>query len=280
MLAITIVVVAFVALLFFFATYKVVPPNEAHVIVFMGRGRYVKSVAEKDGKKGSTAYFLIPFIMQRYILPLTNVKLDITDIELNDKEVAPFVADVVTWLYIDDPIKAAERLDLTAPNVFTSLHQDLKAIVQAIARTVAMKQEILDIMRDRKTFSQNVSVDVNGVLQKWGVELINLEVNDIRDSQNSTIIKDYEAMRQAAVNSTARIAVATREREAVEKEQENKKLAEVATAEAKRVYSEKQIETDRAIGVATQEKEKQVAVSEQSANEQKVHAFRVLGYIK
>lgn len=263
-----------VLFLAFLSTYKVVGTNEAHVIVFMGRGRKIKSPVEIDGVKGRTAYFYIPFIMKRYIMPLTNVKLDIQDIHLKDILVAPFICDVVTWLHIEDPVKAAERLDFTG-NVFESLHKDLTAIVQAIARAAAMKQEILDIMRDRATFATGVSFEVDSVLKSWGVQLVNLEINDIRDETNSAVIQNYESMRKAAIQSLARIEVSKRDREAIEAEQGNRKMAEIATAESEKLFKSKQIERDTFLGIAEQEKDQNIARAEALTNEKKITALRV-----
>lgn len=200
------IIAAAVALLvlFFIVTYKVVDPNEAHVVVLMGRGRKVYSSSE--GKK--SAYFFIPLLMKRFVLPLTNQKMEIADIHLNDTLVAPFICDVVSWLRIADPIQAAERLNLADP--FGTLEQDLIPIVQAVARTGAMKQEILDIMRDRETFARAVSEEVREVLKKWGVQLVNLDINDIRDdeSKGSHVVSDYENQRKAQVNAESRKEIA------------------------------------------------------------------------
>jgi flotillin len=265
-------------IVFFLATYKVVDPNEAHVIVFMGRGRKVYAPKLSGDSKAKTAYFYIPFLMKRFVLPLTNVKIDINDIHLNDIEVAPFIADVITWIHIEDPIKAAERLDLTQGDVFYSLRQDLVNIVQAVARAVAMKQEVLDIMRDRKTFSESVSTEVDGVLKSWGVDLINLEVNDIRDdnAKESQVISDYESIRKVKVNSLARIQVAERDREAVEAEQSNRRKAEIATAEAEEALRKRQIQKDEAVGIAEQKQLKNIAEAKELANMQEVSAIRKL----
>lgn len=269
LILIGIAVVALLAL-FFFSTYKIVGTNEAHVIVFMGRGRTVKTPIEG----GKTSYFYIPFLMKRYVLPLTNVKLDINDIPLNDNKMAPFVCDVVTWLHIQDPIKASERLNFEDENAFGSLHNDLTAIVQAVARAAAMKQEILDIMRDRATFANGVSTEVDIILSQWGVKLVNLEVNEIRDYQGSNVIQNYEAMRKAQVQSATRIEIAQRDREAIEAEQSNRQKAEVATAESQKVYMTAQMSRDKAVGIAQQESQQEIARAEQKTNEVKVEALR------
>ena len=269
--------------IFFFATYRVVNADEAHVIVFMGKDRRVYSPRYKisDGSEvgGKTSYFYIPFLMKRQILPLLNVKMDIKDIHLNDMNVAPFISDVISWLHIDDPIRAAERLNFNhSEGTFGSLKDDLINMVHAIARSVAMKQEVLDIMRDRTTFASSVRQEVDGHLKSWGVELVALEVNDIRDDgeKNSHIIANYEAIRKVQVESTARKEVAERTREAVEVEQDNRNKSEVAKASADEQILKRQIERDKNTGIAEQEKQVEIAKSEEIANTQKVLATRKL----
>jgi flotillin len=253
-----------------------VDPNEAHVVVFMSRGRKVYAPKFADDTKVKTAYFYIPLLMKRFILPLTNVKIDINDIHLNDNLVAPFVCDVITWIHIEDPIKSAERLNLSDKDAFSSLREDLLNIVQAVARAVAMKQEVLDIMRDRKTFADSVSTEVDTVLSSWGIELINLEVNDIRDDgdKDSRVISDYESMRKIQVQASARKEIAIKDREAIEVEQENVRLAEIAKAHAEEMYTKRQIEKDQNIGIMAQSKEMEIARKEEEANRQKVEALR------
>lgn len=263
---------AIVALIiFFFSTYTVIGPNEAHVVIFMGRGRTVKTPVEG----GNTSYFYIPFLMKRYIMPLTNVKLDINDIHLNDIKMAPFVCDVVTWLRIQDPIIAAERLSFTSETPFDSLHRDLQAIVQAVARAASMKQEILNIMRDRAEFASVVTKEVDTILEKWGVQLVNLEVNDIRDDGDSRVISNYQSVREAEIDSLARIEVSNRNREAVEKQQENRQKEEVAKANAEKTFFQSQIERDAVVGVKKEEMNQTIAVAKGKANATDVEAFRV-----
>ena len=272
--AIVAIVVVVFFVIFFFSCYTVVSANQAHVVVTMGRGRRIISPVKKDGIDGNTSYFYVPIFMKRYILTLSNVKIDILNIPLNDLEVAPFLCDVITWLRIEDPVLAAERLDLSSENVFQSLHSDLTAIVQAVARAASMKMELLDLMRDRTTFSKSVSSEVDIILKGWGVALTNLEINDIRDADGSEIIQNYETIRKAAIESKTRIEIAQRDREAIEQEQSNRQLAEVSKANAEKTFITAQIERDTAVGIANQEKEQSIAVAEQKTNEKKVSALR------
>lgn len=269
-LVVGIVVVVAVVVILFLSTYTVVVPNEAHVVVRMGGGRKIYS--STAGYK--SAYFYIPFLMKKFMLPLANVKMEIRDIHLNDSKLAPFLSEVICWLHISDAIKAAERLNLVDP--FVSLEQDLINIVQAVARAVAMKQEILDIMKDRQTFSGAVSKEVGTVLEQWGVELINLEVNDIRDDngKQSTVISSYESIRKAEVSSLARQQVAIKAREAIEVEADNTQKAEIARTVADETIQKRQIERDQVVGVQQQKKESVIATESGVANLAKVEANR------
>lgn len=269
-------IIALVAVLFFLSTYTVVEPNQAHIVTRLSKGRKVFTPKlGSDGKPmGKTAYFYIPFLMKRDILYLTNVKEIISNIELHDKEVAPFLCDVVCWFHISNPSLAAERLDLASP--FESVKDSLVNLIQAVGREAAMKQEVLDIMRDRKTFRNSVKEAVASGMEHWGVDIVDLEINDIRDSDNSHVISNYESIRQVQVQTTARKVIAERTREAVEVEQENKRIAEIKMAETEEAFRKRQIEKDRAIGVSEAEKEKLVAETTQQANSSKVAAQRTL----
>ena len=274
------------AVVLFFITYKVVDPNEAHIVVFMGRGRRVYAPKFKDskedifeGKKVKTAYFFVPGLMTKVVLPLTNVKMDIREIHLNDENVAPFVCDVISWIRVNNPIMAAERLDISNPkDIFGPVLDDLINIVQATARAAAMHQEVLGIMKNRKPFAEQVGAQVKEVLVKFGIELVNLEVNDIKDDEEkgSNVIGDYESIRKVEVNTKARKQIALKDREAVEVEQENKRMARVATAFSDEESQKKEIDRDRNVGIARENQQKDVATAQEAANSQKVEAARTL----
>lgn len=262
-----------------FSAYTVVTPNQAHIVTRMSGGRTVFS--PKIGDNGrplyKTAYFYFPMVMKRQVLDLTNVKMEINNIELHDKEVAPFMCDVVCWFHVINPDLAAERLDLRHPEGnFGSVLESLRNLIPAVAREVAMKQEVLDIMRDRKTFGDSLSQSVEIQIEKWGVTMVDLEINDIRDAANSAIIGNYESMRQNVISSTARKQNAQMVQEAIVAEQGNKQLAEMKTAEVEETFRKRQIAKDKEIGIAEADRDLEIAKSTELANKQKVSAQQTL----
>lgn len=250
--------------------YVVVEPNKAHVVVTMGSGRKIYHPAVEGAK---SAYFYLPFLMQRIIVSLENVKHEINNIVLHDKNVAPFQCDITCWFKITDPQLAAEKLDVDEEgNIMTSIRETLNAQVQGVARNAAMQQEILDLMRDRMSFGESVFKTVNGDLDEWGVQLVKLEIIDFADAQGGHVIDDYEKRREAEINSATRQVVAVQDQVAKVKEAEAMKAAEQARIEASQIIEMRDIDRTQSVGIRQQEARLKVAVQADLANAKEVAA--------
>lgn len=260
--------------------YVVVKPNQAHVVVFMGAGRKVYSPSARaaaDGQKYSTAYFYIPILMQRIIVSLENVKHEINEIELRDLNVAPFKCDITCWFKITNPDLAAEKLDVDEDgNIMNSIRETLDAQVQGVTRASAMGLEVIDLMRDRKTFGKEVFEQVNGDLDEWGVQLVKLEIIDFSDTSDSHVIQDYEKRREAEIESETRKTVAHQNKEAEIKEAEARKASEQARIESEQAISLRDLDRDEKVGMREQDARLKVAMQQDKANERQVAAERTL----
>ena len=244
--------------------YRVVPVNETHIRVLQN----TKSVF--SARVGKSAYWVIPFITKMHKLPLCNLAIPVNDIKLNDRQMAKFVCDIMCFVNIKNIDLAVERLILTDTTQemgfdFTRLSEDLRAIMESVGRTVTTKQSILDIYMNRQMLDQAITKEVEAVFPKWGIELVDLELKDIKDAPGSTIIQDIERKVASEIRRDAEVRVAETTRE-----------AEVAKAEAEQIYRQRQIEKDKQIGIAEQTKNLEIAQQEAAANIQKVEASRKL----
>ncbi|OGW79828.1 MAG: hypothetical protein A3G33_02965 [Omnitrophica bacterium RIFCSPLOWO2_12_FULL_44_17] len=242
--------------------YRVVPVNEAHIRIL----RHKKDTFST--REGRSSYWVIPFITKLNRLPLSNLAIPVNDIKLNDKNMAKFVCDIVCFINIRDLNLAAERLVLSNAEKemgfdFMRLSEDLKAIMESIGRTVVTKQTLLDIYMNRQLLDEAITKEVEVVFPKWGIQLVDLELKDIKDAAGSTIIADIERKVAADIRRDADIRVATTTKE-----------AEIAKAEAEELYRKRQIEKDKAIGIAEQTKNQDIALEEAKANTQKIEALR------
>lgn len=254
--------------------YVVVEPNKAHVVVTMGGGRKIYHPARPDSK---SAYFYIPFLMQRIIVSLENVKHEINEIELKDLNVAPFKCDITCWFRIENPELAAEKLDVDSEgNIMQSITETLNAQIQGVARSAAMGQEVIDLMRNRQGFGADVFTQVNGDLDEWGVQLVKLEIIDFKDVQGSQVIKDYETRREATVAAETRKIVAEQDKEAKVVEAESKKIAEKARIESEQEIEMRGIEKKEKVGIREESQRLRVAEEQDKANARKVAADRTL----
>ncbi len=255
--------------------YTVVEPNEAHIVVFMGKGRKVYTPhVDKTGDKVSTAYFFIPFLMKRIILPLSNVKMEIPSFELNDTKMAPFTCEVTCWFCIEKPDIAVEKLNIQTGAFGDVIRDVLEEQVRGIARAAAMKQEILEIMRDRKTFGDGVVNEVNGALEAWGLEIVKLEIVGFSDSEGSTVIKDYEDKRKSQIRADSRKEIANQNKDAQIVEAQALKESGIAKTESNREIEKAVVEKEKQVKMAVQDAEAEVAKKEEEANVQKVEAHR------
>lgn len=264
--------------------YHVVPPDEAHVrVLFNSREIFMNRPYQKQ-KDTRPGYWTIPFVTELTKLPLTNIRIDVPDIKLNDSNMAKFVCDVVCFVNILDPVLAAERTGITTEDIryegrrkgIESLSRDFQAIMESIGRTVSTKQTILDIYKDRGMLDEAVSAEVKKVFPQWGLELVDLEIKDIKDAPESSIIADIEKKQAAVISAEARIKIAEQNTAATLVEAAKEREAEVAKAEAQEIYRKRQIAKDQAVAVAEQERVKMEEQKRLEANEQTIEARRKL----
>jgi len=244
--------------------YRVVPVNEAHIRILQNS----KSIF--SARTNKSAYWVVPFITKMHKLPLCNLAIPVNDIKLNDRDMAKFVSDIMCFINIKNIDLAVERLILTDTTQelgfdFTKLSEDLRAIMESVGRTVTTKQTILDIYMNRSLLDGAITKEVEMVFPKWGIELVDLELKDIKDAQGSTIIADIERKVAAEIRRDAEIKVAITTKE-----------AEIAKAEAEESYRKRQIEKDKQISMAEQFKNQEVATKEAEANIQRIEAIRKL----
>jgi len=268
--------------------YRIVPINEAHVRVmfdkqhvFMSRKR-AKALDEEELRPVTSeynpCYWVVPFVTKITKLPLTNIRIDIQDVKLNDKNMAKFMCDIVCFVNIDDPLLAAERTGITGVGKryegISSVAEDFRAIMESVMRTVATKQSILEIYMNRDTLDDAITKEVMTVFPGWGLRLVDLEIKDLKDIGDSTIISDIEKKQAAQINADARVKIALETKRAEIAEANNKKDAELVKAETEEAWRKRQIKKDQEVAIAEQEQIKMAAEREALANEQKVSALR------
>jgi flotillin len=277
---IIVVIVVILAVLFVWWSYTVVPPHEAHVVVSRGKGKKVFCSRVLEGQKLQSAYWHIPILQQRLILPLETIRIEIDNISLRDELMAKFSGDIICFLSVVDPLLAAERLGKIEAEEgktgFPRIEAEVGKLIESITRNASMSMEVYEIMKHRDTFSQEVKKRVNEPLRDWGVQLVDLEVIHFKDIENYTVIKDLEQRQATLINAETRKQVADNQKGASIVESLANKETEMARAENEELYRIRQIQKDQKVGQSQQEAAQNIAEAEMEANRQKVEAQRVL----
>lgn len=265
------VIIIITALLIISASYTVVPAWEAHIVISRSKGR--KFYCSREGYKSS--YWKVPFVQQRAIIPIENVKILVNDITLRDSNYAPFIADVMCWVNIIDPLLAAERYGLLQKGIQTVM-EEVSDIVKTVTRNSSMYWKITDIMQKRRDFSESVEKNINEELVAWGTNVVELEVIHFQDFDKYTVIQDLQERQATVINAETKKLVATQNKEATQVEAVAQKDAEITKAESEELYKTRQIEKDETIGKREQEKEMTIQETKQKANVQQVEAERTI----
>lgn len=231
---------------------RVVPTNEVHIVQSSKRTlSYGKDMAH-----GNTYYEFPPYIpvfgVNKIMLPVSVFELNLNNYEAYDKGRVPFVLDISAFFQIDDSNVAAQRVES-----FEELGSQLKSIVQGSVRTILSSFDIETIMHDRSVFGDKFTAEVSTQLKSWGVKTVkNLELMDIRDSNNSTVIKNIMEKKKSLIDMQSRVEVA-----------QNQKIAQIAEINAqKETAMEKQM-AEKEVGLKTVENEREVEINNQQAQQ-------------
>jgi flotillin len=157
-----------------------------------------------------------------------------------------------------------------------SIKADVTNVIRAVTRNMSMYWTIIDILTNRKDFSQDVEKAVNEELKEWGMRLIELEVIHFVDIEGYTVIKDLEERQATVINSETRKLVASQIKEAAIVESNALKETETVKASNEEAFRQRQIQKDEAVGKREQEKEMTIAEQTRKANEKKIEAERTL----
>lgn len=238
---------------------RVVAPNEVHIVQTRA-----KTVSYGKDMPGGNTYYdwpsWLPVIgLTKTVLPVSVFDLPLDGYDAYDNDRVPFLVDVVAFFRIEDPNTAAQRV-----RSFAELEDQLQAIVRGAVRTVLAKHDINQIMIERSKFGEHFTSEVAPQLVNWGVESVkNIELMDIRDARNSSVIANIMAKRTSDIERDSRSVVA-----------ENHRQAEMAEIVAKRDVELQRQQAEQQVGTRTAEKNREVGIAQERSVQEVLLARR------
>lgn len=240
-------------------TYRIVPPTEAHLVTTQS-GRFVASSDDSlsiDGEQVKKAYFAIPSFIPFFGTQVRVMDVTIKEINLGqetfEKNQARFIVDTSAKYRIKNIKTAAETFSDDK-----EVEDQLKGVMASSVRDVTSKVDVIEARSNKQAMEDSVKKVMGKNFEAWGLELVNFQVVDLRDTADSKIISNISLRREKEIESDTRQQNAERIR-----------LARVKEAESDEASRQREIERDQR--VAEQEQIKNMKISEQEKIAQEKH---------
>ncbi len=239
---------------------RIVPTNVVHIVQ---RGAHTVSYGVG---RGSNVYYAFPkwipyWGVEVRELPVSNFGIDLPKYSAYDQDRVPFEVDIKAFFHIADTNKAAEKVAS-----YQDLIEQLTNVVKGSVRSILAKAKLEQIMQERSVFGKQFTDAVTDDLKSWGVEPVkSIELMDVRDTADSTVIHQIMAKRMSAISMESRTEVAKNNRSAEQSELEARKDVALTKADTEKTAGEALAQSQQAIGIAKATSTKNQGIAEQTS---------------
>ena len=190
--------VAALALIILISSLRVANEYQRGVVLRLGR---------LVGAKGPGLYILWPIIDKQVMVDQRVVTANVEKQEAITKDNVPVRVDAVVWYRVTDPIKSV----LEVKDVYAAVTQ----VSLTTLRNVIGRHSLDDVLKEKDKLSTEMRGIIDGVTEKWGVDVQMVEMKDvvIPQSMQRAMAQEAEALRE----KRARIIKADAEFEAAQR---------------------------------------------------------------
>ncbi len=250
---------------------RVVSANEVH-IVQSGSGTVSHG---KDMKGGNTYYewpIWMPFFgIQKVVLPVSNFDLKLDNYDAYDIDRLPFRVDVMAFFRIADSNMAAQRVAN-----FDELFEQLGGIVKSSIRSVLASHKLEEIMQSRSKFGDDFSKGIDEQLKNWGVEGVKtIEIMDIKDANDSDVIKNIMQKQKSFIQMQSRQAVAENNKLAQDSEIKAAMEIGINKQKAEQELGLRTVAAKQAVEMSDQQRQQVVAEQQKTTTEKKLEITKL-----
>ena len=199
------VVVLAVAIVLFFASFRVVQEYERGVIFRLGR--FV-------GIRGPGAFFIIPIFERSRVVDTRTVTVDVEQQETITRDSVTIKVNAVVWYRIFDPALSV----IAVANYRSAVYQ----VALTTLRNIIGQHDLDEMLKERDKIDEVLKTVIDRATDPWGVSVERVEMKDVEIPQGMqrAMAREAEAVRE----KRARIIKAEAEQEAA------LKLADAARA--------------------------------------------------
>ncbi len=239
--------------------WTVVPPSQAHFVV-SSRGKFVACPDEKIGER--KAYFAfpsgLPWIGREVrVIPLTIQEINVKQ-ETYEKGQARYHINTSTKYRVADVKRAAETIF-----DFDNLNQQLEEIIKSASRAVTVNYDVTEARSLKSTMQTEIQKEIADDFSAWGLQLMNFQLGDISDTEESKIITNISRRREVEIETTTQ-----------EQNADKQKQARMKVAEADEMARTREISRDKVVLEREQNKLRDIAEQENLTQEKKYAVIR------
>ena len=260
MIGIIIGAIALIAIICSFAWYRIVDPSEAHLVA-TANGKFVVSSDENVGDR--KMYFAVPGWIPFFGRAIRQMDVTIKEIlntqETIEKNQARYNVTSSTKYRITNVRVAAETFITDM-----ELKKQLTEIIRAGVRAITVMYDVQTARAKKREMEEKIRNEISDDFKKWGLTLINFQLVEFKDTENSHIISNI------SIRSEVEIESKTREQKA-----EKIKQARMKEAEAEESARKREIAKDKVIAEQEQDKAKFIAVKEQDAEKERYKVIKI-----
>lgn len=197
------IIIGIILVILFLSSYKKVRPNKALIITGPKKQKIVVG-------KGA---FVVPFLQRRDEITLDLIQTDIkTGTSVPTKEFIDVFVDGVASVRIktdEDSLKLAGQILLSRG--VEEIKVAAREVLEGNMREIVGQMNLVDLVQNREKFSDMVRTSAELDMEKMGLEIINITIQNFSDQNN--VIKDLGIDNVTRIRKEAAIAKANNEKE-------------------------------------------------------------------
>ena len=245
---IVIIVIVLLLILLVKSMYRIADVDKALIITGGKNPKIIKSGGA----------FVIPIIRKADFFDLCMLTVPADEDEIMTKTAVPIIVDWTAQIRPDrrDDAKLETAIISFKERGKEGIIEDVRLTLMGAVRDVVASMTPEEVLADKEAFKKNVQESVDDEMNKMGLELVSLNIQDITDSngyfENIAFLDKSEKQKAADIKAAETDRI-TRERVANESlaaektEAETKRAAEIARMDAEQAEKEKRKETDMKI---------------------------------
>lgn len=258
------IAIALIIAVFIGVSYVKCPPDMIYLI--SGLRKEAKVITGK-------ATLRIPFLERIDKIPLKLIQIDVKTMNVPTNDFINVDVDAVANVRISSKpelIRVAAKHFLNQQTA--EIASNIQQILEGNMREIIGQMQLVDLVNDKQKFSQKVQENAIDDIEKLGLEIVNLNVQNCTDDNNAIVDLGVDNLVQISKNAKIAKAKAEKEIKIAESIADEEGAKARAEADAKIAEQQKELELKKATYKIEQDKKKaeaDAAYSIQQAEQQK-----------